>query len=306
MAKVASSGKQDLEILAGEYVVGVSSAQERLDFEKRSAADVAWHDAKMRWENRLQALNSDYQLLAPPISVKKRIDKQLFQSAAADAETRQIGGLWSSLVFWRSLGFAGTAAAILLGVYGLRLNEGLTGARIELTASLEEKARIEGNLQAFEAELASRGQQLASLETEVASNAAKLKEADTLLAQAKAELTNALSRETPLLVVSLESGDTDYRFLAVHEEGSDKVRMTLVSGDVDQQKDFELWLVEPQKDTVSLGVIAPGRSAVELTPEFAAILEKGGLLAVSIEQKGGSPTGVAQGPVVAVGAPREL
>ena len=115
-----------------------------------------------------------------------------------------------------------------------------------------------------------------------------------------------MNREQPVLVVSLESGETDYRFLAVHEEGSSKVRMTLVSGAVDSEKDFELWLVEPEKETVSLGVVEAGKTAVELTPEFVSILEKGGLLAISIEQKGGSPTGVAQGPVVAVGAPQEL
>ena len=170
---------------------------------------------------------------------------------------------------------------------------------------MRKRRQAEETLKAYETELAARNEKLAGLESELASAREKIAEADCALQTARAELEKP-SCEQPVLVVSLESGETDYRFLAVHEEGSDKVRMTLVSGEMESEKDFELWLVEPEKQTVSLGVIASGKSAVELTPEYAEILEKGGLLAVSIEQKGGSPTGVAQGPVVAVGAPREL
>ena len=66
----------------------------------------------------------------------------------------------------------------------------------------------------------------------------------------------------------------------------------------------ESW--QPNRQPVSLGVIGEGRTAVALTPEYTQVLEAGGLLAVSIEQKGGSPTGVSQGPVVAVGTPQRL
>ena len=266
-----------------------------------SVSDAA--DARLRWENRLESLNVEFQPLVPPASVKRRIDERLFSSTAL---SKAKPGLWNTLALWRGLALTGSAAAIALGVYSARLNENLASSQNALTAAVEDKSRIEETLKSFETELASRNQQLTDLENQVAENATELKQADALLAQAKLDLEDALNREQPVLVVSLESGETDYRFLAVHEEGSDKVRMTLVSGSIPAEQDYELWLVEPEKDTISLGVVSSGKSAVELTAEHASILEKGGLLAISIEQKGGSPTGVAQGPVVAVGAPKQL
>lgn len=69
---------------------------------------------------------------------------------------------------------------------------------------------------------------------------------------------------------------------------------------------YELWLVEPEKDTVSLGVIEAGKTAIELNRDQVNALEAGGLLAVSLEQRGGSPTGMAQGPILAVGEPKRF
>ncbi len=304
MANQAPSKPEELDALAGEYVLGVMDSKERQDFEQLSASVTDVADARLRWENRLGSLNDEYQPITPPVSVKRKIDQALFTSTAKTATAS--GGLWNALGFWRGLGLVGSAAALAFGVYSARLNESLTDTNSQLTAALEEKTEIEGSLKAFETELAARNEKLSGLESQLAENSEKLGQADLQLAEARAELEEALTKETPVLVVSLESGETDYRFLAVHEEGSDKVRMTLVSGAVEDDKDFELWLVEPEKDTISLGVIAAGKSAVELTPEFVKIFEAGGLLAVSLEQKGGSPTGVAQGPVLAVGAPQQL
>lgn len=322
MAKPTDIKPEDLEALAGEYVVGVLDGDARREFETLASSVSDAAEARTRWENRMSGLNSDYSPLAPPASVKSRLDERLFASTAlsGNAAPAVKGGLMNALGFWRGLGMVGSAAAIALGVYTTRLNESLDDTNAQLSAALEEKAASDETLKAFEAELAARneklsgletelarsGERVSGLETELASAREKIAEADNALQLARAELEEALNAEPPVLVVSLESGETDYRFLAVHEEGSDKVRMTLVSGEIESEKDFELWLVEPDKQVVSLGVVASGKSAVELTPEYVDILEKGGLLAVSIEQKGGSPTGVAQGPVVAVGAPREL
>jgi len=305
MAEKAPKHPEDLDLLAGEYVVGLLEGEARRDFEALSANVTDAADAKLRWENRLEALNEEYAPLAPPASTKQKIDEQLFSSTAMAGKPVK-AGLWNALGFWRGLGMVGSAAAVALGVYTTRLNDDLTRSQTDLTAALDSKGQIEETLKSYETELAARNQQLTGLETQLAANETRLNEADALLTQARLDLEDAMNREQPVLVVSLESGETDYRFLAVHEEGSSKVRMTLVSGAVDSEKDFELWLVEPEKETVSLGVVEAGKTAVELTPEFVSILEKGGLLAISIEQKGGSPTGVAQGPVVAVGAPQEL
>lgn len=297
MAKRQTKDRDDLEALAAEYVVGVLEADERRRFEALVNTSPEAAEALLRWENRLHGLNEGYGAEAPPDSVKQAIDKRLFADAVAQAE--KSAGLWQSLAFWRGFGLVGTAAAVALSLWAAGLSGEVSQTRIALIDAQKAATGAEQSLKAYEGELAARGERLAQLESELA-------ETRTGLQTAQAELAQALERSQPILVVSLESGDTDYRFLAVHEEGSDEMRMTLVSGDAQADKDFELWLVEPNEQPVSLGVIGEGRTAVALTPQFTQVLEAGGLLAVSIEQKGGSPTGVSQGPVVAVGSPQRL
>ncbi|WP_075995442.1 anti-sigma factor [Salaquimonas pukyongi] len=294
MAKRQEKDRDDLEALAAEYVVGVLEADERRRFEALVKTSPEAAQALQRWENRLHGLNEGYGSQQPPASIKKHIDKRLFPDARQNS-----GGLWQSLAFWRGFSLVGTAAAVALALWAAGLSGEVSQSRIALIDAEKSAAEAQRNLKAYEGELAARAGRLAELESELAQTRSGLE-------TAQAELAEMAERSQPILVVSLESGDTDYRFLAVHEEGSDEMRMTLVSGDAQAGKDFELWLVEPDKQTVSLGVISEGKSAVVLAPEHAGVLEKGGLLAVSIEQKGGSPTGIAQGPVVAVGAPQKL
>lgn len=304
MAKSATPLPEEIDLLAAEHVLGVGTREERAEFEQLLSNISDAGAAKLAWEKRLSDLNADYAPLAPPVSVKKKIDARLFASAAVTQTSS--GGWWNGVGLWRGLTGIAAAVALFFGVSNADLAGKLEKSETELTAVLDTKSQTEETLSAFEVELAERGRMLSELETKLAENDTELNSAQSELASVRTELEEALKAETPVLVVSLESGDTDYRFLAVHEEGSDQVRMTLVSGAVDNDKDFELWLVEPEKQTVSLGVVEAGKTAVELTPEFAKILEAGGLLAVSLEQKGGSPTGVAQGPVIAVGAPNAL
>lgn len=65
-------------------------------------------------------------------------------------------------------------------------------------------------------------------------------------------------------------------------------------------RDFELWVISPNADApVSLGVIpADKESLFEITPEIAALID-GGVLAVSDEPPGGSPTGAPTGAILA-------
>lgn len=69
---------------------------------------------------------------------------------------------------------------------------------------------------------------------------------------------------------------------------------------VDAQKDFELWLLPRQGAPQSIGILPTGQVEVTLrlsTAQFAALLQNQSL-AISIEPKGGSPTGLPTGPVV--------
>ncbi len=61
----------------------------------------------------------------------------------------------------------------------------------------------------------------------------------------------------------------------------------------------ELWLIPPDQDPVSLGVLpAEGRLQVSMAPRIVELLMRSEALAVSVEPPGGSPTGLPTGPVV--------
>lgn len=109
------------------------------------------------------------------------------------------------------------------------------------------------------------------------------------------------------IVASLQSDTGEVRFLALYEPGSDEIRITRVKADKAQDRDFELWLVDDGAKPVSMGVLpASGETRVKLKPELAVKISAGDAFAVSDEPKGGSPTGEATGPVIAVGATSEI
>ena len=86
--------------------------------------------------------------------------------------------------------------------------------------------------------------------------------------------------ETPAMIVSVdaETGEVAVRSLAVQA--------------VETDQSLELWYIPEGEGARSIGTLDEGTT-------IAAIeAQAGGTIAVSLEAKGGSPTGVAQGPVV--------
>jgi anti-sigma-K factor RskA len=105
------------------------------------------------------------------------------------------------------------------------------------------------------------------------------------------------------LVAALHAQEgSGVEFVALYDPGSASVRLTALSGEVEPDRDLELWYIAGDEPAVSMGVIPVGRTEIELDPEARAKFGEGVVLALTLEQKGGSPTGVAQGPIVAVGA----
>ena len=101
----------------------------------------------------------------------------------------------------------------------------------------------------------------------------------------KAELTATLSAD---------QGALQYSAVITR----DNLTITRVAGDVaDAAHSHELWIIVGNAPPVSLGVIPAGGETIAL-PGAAA----GAILAVTLEQPGGSPTGQPQGPIVAKGA----
>jgi anti-sigma-K factor RskA len=103
------------------------------------------------------------------------------------------------------------------------------------------------------------------------------------------------------LVAALQAHEgSGIEFVALYDQSSGQVRITSLKGAAIPDKDFELWYINGDQPAVSMGVI-PVNQRREITVD-PTVIGPGTVLAVTLEQTGGSPTGVAQGPIVAVGA----
>lgn len=93
--------------------------------------------------------------------------------------------------------------------------------------------------------------------------------------------------------------------MARFDRDTNRLEIEREAGAMPEGRDLELWLIQGE-EVRSLGVIPREASGViEVGAEMAPGME-GGQLALSVEPMGGSPTGVATGPVVAVGPVTEL
>lgn len=105
------------------------------------------------------------------------------------------------------------------------------------------------------------------------------------------------------LVAALQEEGSGVSFVALYDPTTASVRLTALSGAEVPDKDYELWAIEGSNAPISMGVIpVTSRIDVKIAPEVLAGFGEGTVLAVTLEQKGGSPTGAPQGPIVAKGA----
>ncbi|PLP57280.1 anti-sigma factor [Mesorhizobium loti] len=123
-----------------------------------------------------------------------------------------------------------------------------------------------------------------------------------VLATAVPYLGTPPSQPQTELVASLAAEGSDVRYVAVYDGGRNEVRLSRLAGQLAPDKDFELWLIEGKNAPVSVGVVPAGATA-RLVPSAPVQqkLAQGAVLAISLEPKGGSPTGQPTGPVVAAG-----
>jgi anti-sigma-K factor RskA len=114
--------------------------------------------------------------------------------------------------------------------------------------------------------------------------------------------------QLPPLVAPMQATDSgEVRFVALYQPGSDEIRISRVKAEKGAGKDYELWLVDDGAKPVSMGVIPDqGEVRLKVKPELVKLIDSGDAFAVSIEQTGGSPTGEALGPIIAVGATKEI
>jgi anti-sigma-K factor RskA len=108
------------------------------------------------------------------------------------------------------------------------------------------------------------------------------------------------------LVAALHAEGSDVSFVALYSN-TGELRITPLSGEQYTDKDYELWAIEDGGPAKSMGVIAANaRNDVKIAPDILVDFGEGTTLAVTLETKGGSPTGVAQGPIVALGKATQI
>jgi anti-sigma-K factor RskA len=236
-----------LDEMAAEYVLGTLRGPARGRFEQLIAGDPDLARRVEEWAQRLDPLVEAAPAIEPPARVWTAIEHRI--GAAASQRGRRgliqflfgrpteavpslaTAGLWYCVSFWRQVGIAGAAIALLLFVY------------------------------LFVAP--------PSVPTHMA-----------LLADAA---------NKPVVMVSLD----------LHQD-----RLTLDAARLpaaEAGKSLELWILPPQGNPRSLGVLPAGPLSLPIDRQAAADLAHGAL-AVSLEPAGGSPTGLPTGPVLYSGA----
>lgn len=107
---------------------------------------------------------------------------------------------------------------------------------------------------------------------------------------------------SPALVAELGAPGSAVGLIAALDPADGAFTITPAAFSPDDGKSLELWLVPGEGATVSLGLVPADGGRLVLDPGLLKQISDGALLAVSVEPLGGSPTGVATGPVVLSGA----
>ena len=109
----------DLQVLAGEYVLGTLPAAERLAVSRRLATEPALQQAVNDWEERLLPLTQLAEPVPLPAPLVSRIEASL-QGVHRQSGTQAVpprsssGGWWNHLGLWRALAGSGFAMAAVL------------------------------------------------------------------------------------------------------------------------------------------------------------------------------------------------
>lgn len=211
----------DLDALAGEYVLGTLTADERRAAEARLAADPAFRRAVAAWEARLQPLADAAGELPVTASVRARVLAAIGEDAPAAVDAgANVVALRRAVRRWQvTSALVGAAAAVLAVVVGVE--------RLQPAPQTE-----------FVAVLTAGG-------------------------------------ESPAFVATVDTA-----------AGTISVRRVAEAAPAD--KSYELWSIAPNEAPKSLGLV---EQASFSQPLAVAPSGDGLTLAITLEPKGGSPTG---------------
>ncbi|MCC4586845.1 anti-sigma factor [Xanthomonas sp. NCPPB 1067] len=254
------------DVLAGEYVLGLLSADERLAIEQRIATDAAFAQAVLQWQEHLAPLLEDIAAVTPPDQIWVRVRQTLgFDTPlrAVPVATPAVTGtparpLWNNVRLWRWTTAAGlaTAAVCVLALLNLR------------TAPTPEQPR----------------------QTPVVQTPATPPAPTTPPATGIA-MTSTLATE-----------DGRPGYVALMDADQHTITVTPLDRTATADKVPELWLITPDGKAHSMGIFDDQRAhRAQIPDRLMPMLSNEAILAVTLEPPGGAPGGVATGTVVAKG-----
>ena len=108
-------------------------------------------------------------------------------------------------------------------------------------------------------------------------------------------------------VASLAPQQSNVHYFVVYDARENDIGLSHVTGERTSGSDFELWVIEGDRPPASLGVIPEGSSVhLAVDDRMRRLIDAGAVFAISAEPRGGSPTGLPTGPVVAAGDLRAI
>lgn len=105
----------------------------------------------------------------------------------------------------------------------------------------------------------------------------------------------------PVYTAEIAAEDQSLLVLATYDPAEAVLRIDRTAGAAREGRTLQLWLIAGDNTPVSLGVLAEGEVSTVPIPETLLAALEGGVLAISDEPQGGSPTGQPTGDVLAVG-----
>ncbi len=111
------SADDDLQALAGEYVLGLLEPGEAREVEHRLTRDMALRDAVAAWRDRLVEIDAAATPVVPSAALWQRIAADIDAPQATRTKRAGRPRLWNRLGFWRSASFAGAALSALLAIF---------------------------------------------------------------------------------------------------------------------------------------------------------------------------------------------
>ena len=113
------TARDDIDDLAGEYVLGTLDTGERATVAARRQREPELDAAIRDWERRLAPLDAATRAVAPPADLFDRIERRI--GAGGDTAVTELAAVLRQLRRWRGIGVAASAiAAALLVAIGVR------------------------------------------------------------------------------------------------------------------------------------------------------------------------------------------